>query len=184
MANATDTRRFIISFYILRRMKNKKDYIFLKIFYFFSKKLLFIYRLIHMYTKILIFIIKKVSFMFRLFTKNIKYVKIRVRKQIGETYMDEEFAYLILAIVMEIPKGKVVSYGQLAKLAGYPKNARKVGKVLSNASLFGSFPCHRVIHSDGSLVQGWSEQQDILESEGIVFTRDGFVNMKTYQWKG
>ena len=97
--------------------------------------------------------------------------------------MDDEFAYLILSVVSEIPEGKVSSYGQIAKLAGYPKNARKVGKVLSNAEFFGRFPCHRVIHSDGKLVQGWYEQQDLLEREGIVFTRNGVVNMKKYQWK-
>ncbi|MFV0394716.1 MAG: MGMT family protein [Coprobacillaceae bacterium] len=97
--------------------------------------------------------------------------------------MDDEFAYLILSVVSEIPEGKVSSYGQIAKLAGYPKNARKVGKVLSNAEFFGRFPCHRVIHSDGKLVQGWYEQQDLLEREGIVFTRSGVVNMKKYQWK-
>lgn len=97
--------------------------------------------------------------------------------------MDDEFAFLVLSIVSEVPKGKVASYGQIAKLAGYPKNARKVGKVLSNAEFFGRFPCHRIIHSNGKLVQGWKEQQGILEREGIVFKKDNVVDMKKYQWR-
>lgn len=97
--------------------------------------------------------------------------------------MDDEFAFLVLSIVNEIPKGRVASYGQIAKLAGYPKNARKVGKVLSNASLYGEFPCHRVVHSDGTLVAGWSQQQSLLEQEGIVFNKSNRVSMRTYQWQ-
>lgn len=97
--------------------------------------------------------------------------------------MNDEFAYLILSIVLEIPKGKVASYGQIARVAGYPKNARKVGKVLSNAELFGEFPCHRVLHSDGKLVAGWVEQQSLLEQEGIIFTKQQVVNMRLYQWE-
>ena len=45
--------------------------------------------------------------------------------------MTDEFIYLILEIILEIPEGKVATYGQVAKIAGYPKNARLVGKVLS-----------------------------------------------------
>lgn len=97
--------------------------------------------------------------------------------------MEDTFAYLIVSIVEEIPKGKVASYGQLAALAGYPKNARKVGKVLSNANLLGNYPCHRVVHSNGTLVQGWQQQQSLLEEEGIVFRKPNVVDMKTYQWK-
>lgn len=96
--------------------------------------------------------------------------------------MNDEFAYLILSIVSEIPEGKVSSYGQIAKLAGYPKNARKVGKVLSHADIFGEFPCHRVIHSDGTLVCGWNQQEELLQKEGVV-VKNHRVNMKEFQWQ-
>lgn len=96
--------------------------------------------------------------------------------------MDNQFAFLVLSIVNEIPKGRVASYGQIAKLAGYPKNARMVGKVVSNAALYGEFPCHRVVHSDGTLVEGWSQQQSLLEQEGIVFNKRNRISMRTYQW--
>lgn len=95
--------------------------------------------------------------------------------------MNDEFAFLILSIVSEIPEGRVSSYGQIAKLAGYPRNARKVGKVLSHASMFGEFPCHRVLHSDGSLVHGWHNQSTLLQREGVV-VKNNRVNMKQYQW--
>jgi len=96
--------------------------------------------------------------------------------------MDDEFAFMILEIVSEIPKGKVASYGQIAKLAGFPKNARKVGKVMSNVELFGEYPCHRVVHSDGKLVEGWKMQKKLLEKEGIIFKKNFTVDMKKYQW--
>lgn len=95
---------------------------------------------------------------------------------------NNDFEYLVLSIVSEIPKGSVSSYGQIAKLAGYPKNARKVGKVLSHAEIFGEFPCHRVIHSDGSLVAGWLQQAELLIAEGVE-VKNSRVNMKKYQWK-
>lgn len=94
----------------------------------------------------------------------------------------DDFSYLVLSIVNEVPRGSVASYGQIATLAGYPKNARKVGKVLSNASFFGEFPCHRIIHSDGSLVIGWDQQRDLLEQEGVVFLKNHKVDMKKCQW--
>ena len=97
--------------------------------------------------------------------------------------MDDEFAFIILEMVSEIPKGKVASYGQIAKLAGFPKNARKVGKVMSNAELFGEYPCHRVVHSDGKLVRGWKMQKTLLEKEGIIFKKSTTVDMKKYQWE-
>ncbi len=94
----------------------------------------------------------------------------------------DDFAYLILSIVAEIPEGKVASYGQIAALAGFPRNARKVGSVLKMSSLYGSYPCHRVVRGDGGLVIGWVEQRALLEREGIIFNTAS-VNMKLYQWK-
>lgn len=96
--------------------------------------------------------------------------------------MDKEFVYLVLSIVEEIPCGKVASYSQIAKLAGYPKNARKVGKTLSHAEYFGKFPCHRVVHADGKLVVGWQEQKQLLISEGVFFKNSNTVDMKVSRW--
>ena len=57
--------------------------------------------------------------------------------------LTEKLIYEILSVVEEIPKGKVASYGQIAKLIGKDKNARLVGKVLSMAEYYeiGSASC-------------------------------------------
>ena len=88
---------------------------------------------------------------------------------------------MVLAIVSEIPLGKVASYKQIANLSGYPRNARQVGKVLSCAEYYGKYPCHRVLHEDGTLVSIWREQKDLLNQEGIVINNNK-VNMKEYRW--
>ena len=65
--------------------------------------------------------------------------------------LTEDLIYEILSVVEEIPKGKVASYGQIARLIGREKNARLVGKVLSMSEYYGSFPCHRVVNHAGRL---------------------------------
>ena len=95
----------------------------------------------------------------------------------------ESLIYEILSAVEEIPEGKVASYGQIARLIGREKNARLVGKVLSMAYLYGSYPCHRVVNHAGRTAPGWKEQRCLLESEGVKFKSNGCVDMKKYQWK-
>ena len=46
--------------------------------------------------------------------------------------LNDDFAYAVLSAVAEIPEGCVATYGQLARLIGYPKNARLVARVLSD----------------------------------------------------
>ena len=58
---------------------------------------------------------------------------------------DERLIYEILSAVGEIPEGNVATYGQIARLIGRPKNARLVGRVLSQAERYGDYPCHRVV---------------------------------------
>lgn len=96
--------------------------------------------------------------------------------------MKNDFAYLVLEIVQEIPKGKVASYKQIAALAGKPKNARQVGKILSHAEFYGDYPCHRVVNAVGRLVEGWQEQHILLANEGVIFKENGDVDMKKCQW--
>ena len=97
--------------------------------------------------------------------------------------MDEQFIYIVLEIVSEIPKGKVATYKQIAELAGRERNARQVGKILSAASLYGDYPCHRVVNSAGRTAPDWEEQTDLLIEEGIIFKQNGNVDIKKCQWK-
>ena len=64
----------------------------------------------------------------------------------------EDFAYEVLSVVGEIPEGTVATYGQIARLIGRDKNSRLVARVLSHASNYGDFPCHRVVNHAGRLV--------------------------------
>ena len=97
--------------------------------------------------------------------------------------IDEAFAWLILEIVAEIPYGRTATYGQIADLAGQPRNARAVGRILSHAELFGDYPCHRVVNAAGRTAPGWQEQRALLEAEGVPFLSNGNVDLKRCQWK-
>ena len=96
--------------------------------------------------------------------------------------MDEALIYEILSVVEEIPRGRVASYGQIARLTGRDKNARLVGKVLSMAEYYGAYPCHRVVNHAGRLAPGWAEQAELLAEEDVFVKQDGRVDMKRYQW--
>ena len=96
--------------------------------------------------------------------------------------LNEDFLYQILAIVEEIPEGKVATYGQIAHLSNHERNSRLVGKALSHAEYYGQYPCHRVVNHQGRLVPGWKEQRHLLESENITFKPDGCVDLKKHQW--
>ncbi|MBR2131429.1 MAG: MGMT family protein [Oscillospiraceae bacterium] len=98
--------------------------------------------------------------------------------------LDDRLIYEILSVVEEIPKGMVASYGQIAKLIGREKNARLVGRILSNAELYGSYPCHRVVNHAGRTAPSWIEQKSLLEAEGVEFRTNGLVDMKRFQWTG
>jgi len=96
--------------------------------------------------------------------------------------LDEDFIYEVLSVVAEIPKGKVATYGQIARLIGREKNSRLVGKVLSMAQLYGKYPCHRVVNHAGRLVPGWTEQYDLLIQEGIKMKDDSHVDLHSCRW--
>ncbi len=90
-------------------------------------------------------------------------------------------------IIQLIPKGKVATYGQIAKLAGLPKHARHVGFALKNMADDTAVPWHRVINSQGKISlskeDGFGENIQIvkLQSEEIMIL-NGKVNLKLFQW--
>ena len=98
--------------------------------------------------------------------------------------MDEGLVYQILSVVGEIPRGRVASYGQIARLIGRERNARLVGRVLSMADLYGDYPCHRVVNHAGRLAPGFIEQEALLREEGVIFLPNGNVDMKQCGWEG
>lgn len=98
--------------------------------------------------------------------------------------LEEGFILEVLSVVEEIPVGTVATYGTIATLMGYPKNARLVGRVMGLSSYYGKYPCHRVVNHQGRLVPGWLEQKTFLEKEGNTFLPNGCVNLKKHQWQG
>ena len=95
------------------------------------------------------------------------------------------FDAAVLALVARIPRGRVATYGQLAALAGQPRSARAVGRVMSRAD---GVPWHRVVNSQGGIsrrsrMTGMVTQRIRLEQEGVVFKR-GRVLLGRFRWDG
>ena len=97
--------------------------------------------------------------------------------------LNEKLINQILSVVACIPVGKVATYGQIAQLIGRERNARLVGRVLSQAELYGKYPCHRVVNSAGRLAPAWEEQRHLLWAEGVTFKTNGCVDLKKHRWK-
>jgi methylated-DNA-protein-cysteine methyltransferase-like protein len=96
------------------------------------------------------------------------------------------FKKLVLVSVALIPKGSVSTYGDIAGSIGNPGLARAVGNALHGNPYPKKVPCHRVVHSDGSLARnfafgGKKRQMEMLEKEGVPFMGNGKVDMKRAQ---
>ncbi len=90
---------------------------------------------------------------------------------------------LIYEQVKKIPKGKVATYGQIARMAGNNRWSRVVGYALHVNPDHDHIPCHRVVMKDGSLSPaflfgGIDAQREMLEEEGVKFLPDGRVDME------
>lgn len=82
----------------------------------------------------------------------------------------ETFTEKVFAVVKKIPKGKVLTYANVAKKAGSPKAVRAVGSILKK-NFDNTIPCHRVIKSDGTAGQynrGAKRKIRLLHKEGVT----------------
>jgi len=89
-----------------------------------------------------------------------------------------EFQRKVLNQAMRVPKGRVSTYGKLAKRIGIPKGARAVGRILAGNPYPLVVPCHRIVQADGSLCGfggGLKMKKDLLNMEGVVFDSRGRV---------
>jgi len=80
------------------------------------------------------------------------------------------FKHKVLQIVKRIPKGKVLTYKDLAQLAGNPKAYRAVGNIL-NKNYDPNIPCHRIIRNDGKTGgynRGFKKKLQLLKKEGAL----------------
>lgn len=94
----------------------------------------------------------------------------------------KQFDQEIYQLIQEIPAGRVLTYGLLARLAGFPQYSRLAGQTLAHVPPALHLPCHRVVDSQGRTAPHWPQQQALLEKEGIVFHAEGRVNLKIYLW--
>src|SRR3977135_1622426 len=84
--------------------------------------------------------------------------------------------------IRKIPKGKVATYGDVAKAAGFPGSARQVVWALHKSR---GLPWHRVLGAGGKILlpgESGLEQRRRLETEGVAF-RGGRVHMEQHQYK-
>lgn len=93
----------------------------------------------------------------------------------------------IYDVVRRIPKGRVATYGQVAKLAGFGEHARLVGYALHALPRGTRVPWFRVINAKGEIsvdLGGHGEmiQRHLLEEEGIVFDSAGRILLAQYRW--
>ena len=92
------------------------------------------------------------------------------------------------AIIRRIPRGRVATYGQVARLAGRPRHARQVGYALYALPEGSKLPWHRVVNATGGLSVGRVtpggdlRQRFKLEREGVEFSLNGKIALRHYGW--
>ena len=100
--------------------------------------------------------------------------------------MVSEFTENVIHIIKHIPEGKVLTYGSIAVLAGSPRGARQVTRVLHSLSRKHNLPWYRVVNSKGKISPRdpvfYEEQRTLLESEGIEFGIKDRIDFDKYFW--
>lgn len=99
---------------------------------------------------------------------------------------EQSYREKVYEIVCEIPRGRVMTYGQLAEILGEGYTPRTVGYVMHAADTE-RVPWQRVINSQGACSTGKMTmpvnlQQKMLEDEGIVFNEKGKCDLEKYRW--
>lgn len=99
------------------------------------------------------------------------------------------FVSRVYALVRRVPRGRVVTYGQVAAMLGHPRAARAVGTALRklDGPLLGNVPWQRVVNAAGAVSRregfGPMEQRERLRREGVRFDRHGRVDLERARWE-
>lgn len=92
----------------------------------------------------------------------------------------------VIKIIRNIPEGKVMTYGQIARLAGSSRGARQVVRILHSMSSKYHLPWHRVINAKGEISirddESHTRQRLLLKKEGIEFLSDSSINLTSFQF--
>ena len=110
-----------------------------------------------------------------------------LRRQ-GMDTKDPPLDWQIWQVVSAIPPGHVASYGDVARHAGLPGGARRVGAALRKLPPDTRIPWHRVINAGGRISlpansTSAREQRKRLENENVVFGNNSAVDMVKYRWQ-
>lgn len=102
--------------------------------------------------------------------------------------MNSSFREAVWDVVAGIPEGYVLTYGQVAALAGLPNAARRVSGALGQAPKNRKLPWHRVINVQGKISipresRWYQRQKELLQDEGVVLLK-GKVDLQRFGWKG
>ncbi|HET7034523.1 MAG TPA: MGMT family protein [Thermomicrobiaceae bacterium] len=101
---------------------------------------------------------------------------------------ESRFVEQVFAVVRRIPRGKVTTYGRIARAVGAPRSARMVGWALHNSPPDISDVAHRVVNRNGELTGGWSwghpaVMRALLEEEGVTFVEEFQVDLARHLWE-
>jgi methylated-DNA-protein-cysteine methyltransferase related protein len=100
----------------------------------------------------------------------------------------EPFTERVVEIIKNIPEGKIMTYGQIAALAGSPRGARQVVRTLHTLTEKYNLPWHRVINSKGEIgikdYESHNLQKALLLSEGVKFTKQNTISLNEFQFHG
>lgn len=94
----------------------------------------------------------------------------------------------ICAVIRRIPYGWVATYGQVAAMAGLPRRARLVGRILQHLEPATKIPWHRVVNAKGEVSFSLSRnggdvlQRRLLEKEGLEFDDNSRLNLDRCRW--
>lgn len=111
----------------------------------------------------------------------------RFQRAKGKLSMDNDtFFHRVWQVVVEIPYGKVTTYGHIAEHLGTKSAARTVGWALKAVAGTG-LPCHRVVNRYGALTgkrhfEGPRVMEERLRSEGVTFNEEGHVDLERHLW--
>ena len=100
--------------------------------------------------------------------------------------MQDNYFHKVYAIVLQIPEGKVCTYGAIGKHLGSAKSARMVGWALNKCP--SDVPAHRVVNKQGLLTgkmhfDGITLMQDLLENEGVEIKNNQIIDLEKYLWE-
>jgi methylated-DNA-protein-cysteine methyltransferase-like protein len=100
--------------------------------------------------------------------------------------MTLSFTERAIAIIKKIPKGRVATYGQIATMAGDPRGARQVVRILNIYHEKEKLPWFRIINREGKISLpvggGYELQKSMLENEEIIFDSNDKINLEKFLW--